>query len=320
MVGFEGAAMPDPFRLHFKEHPFGGVILFSRNYSGKEQIKGLCKELQNYNTSNNPDSPPLFIGVDQEGGRVLRFGPPFFQSPSNRIWGELNDLDKTLKNAEEVGKELREAGININFAPCLDVDTNPDNPIIGDRSYGTDSQLVARHGAAAIHGFSKGRVFPVGKHFPGHGDTFVDSHIDLPSVDTTPGQLEKTAIVPFARGLANGLEMIMTAHVLYNKIDSRFPATFSRKILSEMLRKGMGFKGLIFTDDMEMGAISKRYDFSESCLLALEAGADILLVCHKEEKQALAFRTIYDAVRSGKISEKRIDESIGRIMRLKGRL
>ncbi|MBI5186356.1 MAG: beta-N-acetylhexosaminidase [Nitrospinae bacterium] len=320
MVGFEGPSPSDDLLEFFKDFPFGGVILFSRNYKDKGQVRNLCSTIQEWNLRYNPGAPPLFIGVDQEGGRVKRFGPPFIESPPNRTWGELNAPEKTRENARAVGKELRDSGLNINFAPVLDVDTNPDNPIIGDRSYGPDPLLVSRHGVAAIQGFMEGGVFPVGKHFPGHGHTSLDSHACLPEVDTSMKQMAKVELVPFVNGIKGGLEMLMSAHVVYKNIDPQCAATFSRRILTGLLREEMGFKGLVFSDDMEMGAVPECHDFPEACVRAVEAGCDILLICRDREKQETAFRSLQNAVKSGRIQEKRIDESLERVMRLKNRL
>lgn len=320
VVGFEGTAPTEDLRRFLRDHPFGGIILFSRNYSGKEQVTELCARLQEWNRADHPDAPPLFIGVDQEGGRVKRFGPPFTQSPPNRTWGEKDDPDKTLENATLVGKELREAGVNINFAPVLDVDTNPRNPIIGDRAYGHDPDLVARHGAASIRGFLQGGVFPVGKHFPGHGDTSLDSHLDLPVVEATIERLREVELPPFAKGIEAGLEMIMTAHVLYKNIDPLAPATFSRRILSGLLREEMGFDGIVFSDDMEMGAVGCHCPFPDACCMAVDAGVDVLLVCKDREKQIAAFHALIDAVEEGKIDEARVEESVERILRLKKKI
>lgn len=320
MLGFEGTAPTDDLRRFLRDYPFGGIILFSRNYSDKEQVTELCARLQEWNRADHPEAPPLFIGVDQEGGRVKRLGPPFTQSPPNRTWGEQDFPERTRENARIVGRELKEAGININFAPVLDVDTNPNNPIIGDRAYGPDPCLVSRHGRAAIQGFRKGGVFPVGKHFPGHGDTSLDSHLDLPAVDTTLEHLKKVELTPFAMSIAEGLEMIMTAHVLYKNIDPLKPATFSRRILSDILRGEMGFDGVVFSDDMEMGAVGCHCPFPEACCMAVDAGVDILLVCKDREKQTAAFHALVNAVEEGKIGEARVEESVERILRLKNKI
>lgn len=319
MVGFEGSSPSEEFLDFLKNFPFGGVILFSRNYKDKEQVRDLCAHIREWNTRCHPGAPPLFIGVDQEGGRVKRFGPPFIESPPNRVWGEMDDLEKTRENARTVGKELHDVGVNINFAPVLDVDTNPINPIIGDRSYGPDPVLVSRHGAAAIKGFYEGGLFPVGKHFPGHGHTSMDSHLCLPVVETSLEQLSEVELLPFVHGIESGLEMIMTAHVVYKNIDPQCPATFSNRIISGLLREQIGFKGLIFSDDMEMRAVAECFDFPEACLKALEAGCDILLICRDREKQERAFRCIHEAVKNGRLPEEQIDESVERVIRLKNR-
>jgi len=314
MIGFEGTTLTAQVRDLLPGFPVGGVIFFSRNYSGKEQIRKLCAGLQEWNARMHPGSPPLFLGVDQEGGRVRRFGPPFSVAPPNRAWGKIDDPQKTEQGAMAVGGELRDAGININFAPVLDVDVNPDNPVIGDRSYGSDPALVARHGKAAIRGYRKAGVFPVGKHFPGHGRTSLDSHISLPHVNISMEQLKEVELVPFAGAIQEGLGMIMSAHVVYKGIDPAYPATFSSRILTGLLRQEMGYDGLVLTDDMEMGAVTGSYDFPEACLMAVEAGADILLICHNQEKQETACRAVYDAVKQGRIAEKRIDQSLERVM------
>ena len=253
MVGIEGQSPSKATTSLIQKNYFGGVILFSRNLHDPLQCAGLIKSLKAASKET-----PLFIGIDEEGGRVSRLPrlsgvvPPFTSFPAARTLGKCNDVPLTYNCAEAMAEELFAVGINMNFAPVLDVDTNPKNPIIGDRSFGKTPLVVEEHGLAMMSGLQDNRVISCGKHFPGHGDTAHDSHTTLPVVDLSLSQLMNRELKPFIHLVQNRLATVMTAHVLYPKVDPDYPATLSKKILSSILRQAIGFSGMVVSDDLEM--------------------------------------------------------------------
>lgn len=315
IVGFEGTEISDPLVKLIKELKIGGVILFSRNYRDLSQLIKLINDLQS--CSLEYQDLPLFISVDQEGGRVSRLGKPFTQFPPCADLGSSNQENHTKSYASILAKELRACGINMNYAPVLDILTNSENSVIGDRAIGSDPNLVTFHGNIIINEFLKQKLIPVGKHFPGHGGTSVDSHIELPEVDADMAHLSTAETIPFQRAIHTGLEVIMTAHVKFPNVDSVFPATLSKTILTEFLKEELGFHGITMTDDLEMDAIQKYYSDEEIPVLAIQAGADCLLVCHSNSKQHALIKGLKEAVRKGMITEKRIQESFEKISDIK---
>jgi beta-N-acetylhexosaminidase len=213
--------------------------------------------------------------------------------------------------------ELNAFGFNLDFAPVLDVNSNPNNPVIGDRSFGNDASVVSRLGTKTMKGIQSQGVISVIKHFPGHGDTSVDSHLELPTVNKSFGQLKEVELVPFAHAIENGADIVMAAHILLPKIDSEYPASMSKPILTGILRDDLGFDGVILTDDMTMGAITENFEIGRAAVQSVKAGSDIILVAHDYENVVATFKALKAAVESGEISEKRIDESVTRILQLK---
>ncbi|UCD83793.1 MAG: beta-N-acetylhexosaminidase [Deltaproteobacteria bacterium] len=319
MVGFNGLSSTREIKELITEYHIGGVILFERNIKSPLQIAKLCQELQ----SASPEIP-LFIAIDQEGGKGFsRLKAPFTLFPGNHALGECFLKTKSIKLAYQFGevtaKELNAVGINFNLAPVLDVNTNPKNPIIGKRAFGDDSHLVSELGLAVIAGLQDNKVIACGKHFPGHGDTAVDSHKELPVVDHDLKRLCKVELRPFEHAVKNGLRTVMTAHVLYPQLDKKFPATLSGRIVDGLLREKLDFEGLVISDDLEMGAIAKNFEIEEAAVKAVKAGIDILLISHHPDKQKQVFRAILNAVEQGKIPEERIDLSWEWIIGLKKR-
>jgi beta-N-acetylhexosaminidase len=292
----------------------GGVILFRRNVKDPAQILSLTRSLQ-----RAAPRAPLFIAVDQEGGRVTRLPPPFTQFPAAAILGRRNGVSLTYAIGEAMGRELAAVGINMNMAPVLDVNTNPDNPIIGDRAFGDRPMVVEEHGLALMVGLQDRRVIACAKHFPGHGATSADSHLELPTVSASLRQLERIHLRPFEHAVANRLAAVMTAHVRYPALDQRAPATLSKKILTNLLRNAMGFDGVVITDALEMKAIANQYGPADAALKAFQAGADVLLFCEDMDAPADAVDALEAAVHRGRLSEARIDQSLNRILRLKER-
>ncbi len=317
MVGFDGLTPSRKIKELITKYHIGGVILFERNIKSPLQIAKLCRELQ----SISPETP-LFIAIDQEGGRGFsRLKEPFTRFPGNKALGHCFLKTKSIKLAYKFGeitaKELSAVGINFNLAPVLDVNTNPKNPIIGKRAFGDDPHLVSELGLAVIAGLQDNKVIACGKHFPGHGDTTTNSHKELPIVDHSLERLRKIELRPFAHTIKNGLKAVMSAHVLYSQLDDKFPATLSGKIIDGLLREELGFKGLVITDDLEMGAIANSFEIEETAVKAVKAGIDILLISHHPDKQKRAIEAIATAVGKGEISEERIDLSWEWIIALK---
>jgi len=291
----------------------GAVILFERNLQPPYIYTAeLINELQ------AASKLPLLIPVDQEGGNGCRFNaPPFTVFPFNAVIGATGSEDYARKAAQVTAEELKAVGVNYDLAPVTDVNSNPNNPIIGPRSFGESSELVSRFAAAAIAGYQESGVIACAKHFPGHGDTSKDSHLELPTVDRPRSELETVELVPFSAAIRAGVDSIMTAHVIYPALDASLPATLSKAIITELLRGEMGFREVVITDCLEMKAISENYGIGEAALMAIHAGADILLACHTLSRQREIYETVLRAAMDGVIEESRINKSVDRILTLK---
>ena len=303
-------------REHFRRFEYNGVILFAKNVANRAQLVKLISDLQEL-----CDVPPM-ITVDQEGGLVERFRfAEITGHPGAMAMAAGGDTKWTEQSYRIMGTELESLGVTVNFAPCLDVNSNPTNPIIGARSFGSEAQTVSRHGVAATLGLQAGGVAACGKHFPGHGDTDKDSHIDLPTVSRGTGELEEVELAPFQAAIDAGIDALMTAHVTFPALDPTpgLPATLSRPILTGLLREKMGFEGVIFTDSMAMHAIATRFGVGEAAVMSVEAGADIVLACGPFQNHIASVEALAEAVRSGRLDEQRIDASLERIYALKAR-
>lgn len=302
-----------------REYNIGGVILFRENFVNRTQSKQLIQDFQ------GEASIPLMMAVDQEGGLVTRvsFAPRF---PGNMALGATGDTELSKQVGLAIGSELRGLGIHINFGPVLDINNNPDNPVIGTRSFGDNAELVTKMGLAYMEGLNEAGVAAVGKHFPGHGDVDADSHLVLPKSDKTLDQLRSLELKPYQSLISEGLQGIMTAHITFNQIDSRtqiskkdgrsigIPATLSSSLMTDLLRTEMGYDGVLFSDAMNMNAIANHYGPVEAAILAIEAGVDVILMPINIEE---VYNGLIDAVESGRIDESRIDESVRRILQLK---
>ena len=311
-VNDHAAALVDEFAV-------GGVVLMGRNIGPPAQTRGTIAELQGRAKARG--LPPLFVAVDQEGGRVQRLGPPHYPAhPAARATGDTGDPEQARVAARRIGEGLRDLGFNWDFAPVLDVNNNPQNPVIGDRAYGTDPALVAAMGAQAVRGFQEDAgILACGKHFPGHGDTDTDSHHALPRIGHGQARLDAVELVPFRAALAAGLAAVMTSHILFPALDARLPATLSPATLTGLLREELGFDGLIITDDLEMKGVAEGWGAAEAAVLATQAGADLLLCCHTWETQRQIQRALVRAVETGRLPKARIDESVARIAAAKAR-
>lgn len=298
----------------------GGIMLAARNIRDTRQSADLTSRLQAL-AAKSGAGVPLLIAADQEGGYVVRLrGEHLF--PGNMALGATGSPALVQRVAQAMGTELRAAGINMNFAPVLDVNSNPDNPVIGVRSFGENPVLVAQMGSAYIAGMHAAGVLTTAKHFPGHGDTAQDSHIALPTVAHPRSRLDKVELYPFNQAIKDGVDAIMTAHVTFPAIEPTpaMPATLSPKVLTGLLRNELGFAGLVVTDSMGMAAITQKYGMAEAAIMAVQAGADIVLTASGWNDVDDIVAAILAAVRNGAISESRIDASVRRILAVKERI
>lgn len=319
VTGFDGTTLNDQTRSLILDHGIGGFILFERNYESPQQLRALTTEMQKLALSRPPHRP-LWISVDQEGGRVCRLKAPFSALPFQSRLGKADSKELAFQYGKALGDELRVVGINLDYAPVLDANTNPANPIIGERAISADPELAGRLGSAVIRGFYASGVLPVGKHFPGHGDTELDSHLALPIVHKDAASLERQELVPFAHAFQEDLPMLMTAHVVYPAWDETHPATFSKFIMRDLLRGRMGYQGLVISDDLEMKAVADHYPLDSMPELGLTAGIDLFLVCHSIEKTLNLKEGLIRAGEWGGMLAARIEESAQRVERIKQRL
>jgi beta-N-acetylhexosaminidase len=290
------------------EGKIGGAILFGRNVESPDQVRALCKELLEAAPADNP----LLLAIDQEGGRVQRFRAPWSEWPPMRQIGERNDLDLTRKVARGLAKELKDFGIGLDFAPVVDVDTNPENPIIGDRSFSRESEGVSRHASAFIEAMQGEGVAACAKHFPGHGDTDTDSHLELPVLEHDLDRLRSVELPPFAAAVEADVASIMTAHIIFRGVDSKLPATLSKAAL-DVLRKEMSYDGVIFSDDLEMKAVADNYSLETQVFGGLDAGIDAFLVCSRSDLRDAVLALLEEAP-----SEK-LTEPLRRVAGMKAR-
>jgi beta-N-acetylhexosaminidase len=309
-VGFEGAS-PSPEVLELVRRGVYGVILFARNVENAEQVAELSASLK------RAAGRPLLVSVDQEGGRVarLRARHGFTELPPMRALGRTGDEGAAFEVGAMLGRELRAVGIDQDYAPVVDVDTNPANPVIGDRSLGCDPLLVGRMGAALARGLQSSGVAACAKHFPGHGDTSQDSHTGLPRLPHPLRRLEEVELPPFRALAAAGVASVMTAHVVFEALDPGHPATLSPTVM-QLLRTWCGFDGPALSDDLEMAAVAAHFPLEVAVPAAISAGVDGMLVCHRADVQARAIDLARGAVERGAVSPARLLEARARIGRL----
>ena len=313
MAGFEGTQVSEREVFLIEDYHIGGFIFFGRNITNEEETRNLIHELKTIKS----DSPvQLFIGVDEEGGPVSRLSGIYRNLPPQSSLGESGDPEIAYEYGSIQGEKLRRLGFNVNFSPVLDVDSNPNNPVIGNRAISNDPSLVAQLGIQVWKGIGDQGVVPVGKHFPGHGDTDVDSHTLLPVIEKSREELDETELVPFQASVDQGIPALMVGHLLIPALDQE-PASLSEGIMEDLLRDEMGFRGVLFSDDLTMGAITDRMSVSEAAVDFIGAGGDVALICHGETEVMEAFKAIEAAVRDGIISEEYIDQKLVRIIRLK---
>ncbi len=313
MVGIGGYELTTAELNICRSLNFGGFILFSRNCCEPAQIHSLCRALATA-TCNLP-----FIAIDEEGGRVHRLPPPFTHFPPAALVGKTGSPDLAFRFGRAVAAELTLLGVNLNFAPVLDVNSDAENPIIGDRSFGTTPDRVATMALAWSEGLSSMGIIPCGKHFPGHGNTDTDSHLSLPLVAKSLSELHAVELIPFLHACRSRIEALMTAHVVFPALDDKFPATLSSRIVTEVLRRELGYDGLVFSDDMKMKAITQNFDAGEAAISSVRAGIDVLLYCHDLSKADSIVELLCREARHDSQLRARIEESTARIDKLKKR-
>jgi len=291
----------------------GGIILFQKNCESIEQICELTNTLQKRIAPEAYKALPCFIGIDHEGGRVQRIKEPFTVFPPMAELGKLNSAKSAFEVGYVMGKELRAVGVNLNFSPVVDVPYDMNTDGLWDRAFSTDPEVVANMGSAVVRGIQKGGCIGVLKHFPGHGSVNLDSHMDLPVCSKRLEEMSERHWLPFRKGLRARAEGVMTAHIIVESIDSEKPATFSRKVIQDYLRKDLRHSKLIFSDDLEMGAVKKRYELQEAAFLAVQAGCDVVLLCHDYAQVEEVWRHLVKAFEGGVLSEARLDETLKRI-------
>lgn len=311
MIGFKGKSLDRETKDFIQGFHIGGVILFDHNLSSASQIRSLCKELKKLNKI-----PPL-ISVDEEGGRVSRLKRIISKAPPAGALGKIGSVELVRSSFKNTARELKLLNINMNMAPVLDINTNPKNPVIGDRAFGKGHKMVTKMGLAAMKALYDEGIIAVAKHFPGHGDTSKDSHLALPKLNHNLNRLRRVELKPFIAAIRHSVDAIMTAHILYKGIDPNCPATLSRRIIHDLLRKELGFNRVVISDDLTMKGITGEYRIDDAAVLAKNAGVDILLVCHHRKDQARVYERLIKSVEKKEISQSVIDQSVKRILKLK---
>ncbi|RIJ66388.1 beta-N-acetylhexosaminidase [Rummeliibacillus sp. POC4] len=313
LAGISGTTMDANTKKLVNQFHIGGIIFYKNNFNTPAQTIQLVNQLKTENSSRLP----LFLSTDQEGGRVTRLPGGLTNFPTNEQIGKVNNREFSYKIGTLLGRELKEFGLNLDFAPVLDINSNPNNPVIGDRSFGNNLEIVSELGIQTMKGIQSQNVIPTIKHFPGHGDTSVDSHLDLPIVNKSLKELKELELIPFERAIDDGADVVMVAHILLPKLDKTNPASMSKAIMTDLLRNKLSFNGVIITDDMTMGAITEHFDIGKAAVESVKAGSDIILVGHNYDNVVKIIASLKRAVQNGEISEQRLNESTERIIQLK---
>lgn len=308
--GIKGTSLTLEEISFIKNEKLGGIILFSHNFEDPAQLAELVNNIQKHR-----DEYPLFISVDQEGGRIMRFKKHFTQFPSMMDLSRMNSPKLVFEVHEILARELAACGINLCYSPVCDILTNPENKVIGDRAYGTDAETVEKYISAAIRGLQTNGIMACAKHFPGHGDTSKDSHFDLPLVKTTIPEMRKREMIPFIKASKSRVEFMMMAHLMVDALDDKMPTSLSAKAY-DFLRNETKFTKIVITDDMEMKAIADKYTIEESAVLAMKAGTDMLLYRFMEDAEK-ALNAVREAVKKRVIQKEVMIEKLGRVERCK---
>lgn len=312
MAGFDGKGLDRALRSLIADLRVGGLILFKRNVESPRQLAELCRSVQHY--ARDCGLPPLFIAIDQEGGQVARLSAPFTRFPGNPAMREVSDATRF---AQITAIELSWIGINMNLAPVLDAAPEGFDSIMAGRTFGSDPRWVAQLGETVIAGLQSGGIMAVAKHFPGIGRTRLDSHLDLPFLDADLSALEAYDLIPFHAAIQQQVAGVMLAHILYRHLDPEWPASLSTAIARDLLRRRMGFKGVVLTDDLEMGAITRHYGFDAAVRQVLRADIDVALICHSAEKLRRAHAVMLKRIERSEKRRYGAEASAGRILALK---
>ncbi|MFP5113992.1 beta-N-acetylhexosaminidase [Bacillaceae bacterium C204] len=313
IAGISGTTMDTNTKNLLTKNKVGGIIFYKENLVNPTQTVQLVNQLK----SESDPNLPLLLGVDQEGGRVTRLPGGLVNVPPNKEIGAINNSQFSYNVGTILGKELKGFGLNLDFAPVLDINSNPKNPVIGDRSFGNHSEIVSKLGIQTFKGIQSQKVITTIKHFPGHGDTSVDSHLELPIVNKSLQQLKELELIPFERAINSGADVVMVAHILLPKLDAVFPSSMSKNIITGILRKQLDYSGVVITDDMTMKAIIDHYTIGRAAVESVKAGSDIILVGHDYNNIVETISSLKIAVQKGEITEQRINESVSRILELK---
>lgn len=315
IVGMEGTAMDDMSKKMLEKYHVGGFIFFKDNIQSTAQAVKLFNDLKKAN-ENNP--LPLWLSLDEEGGRVTRLPDELVKIPASGVIGKSKDPKLAEKVGRQIGRRLSGYGLNMDFAPVLDVNSNPRNPVIGDRAFGSTADQVSTMGLAAMKGIAGTGVVPVVKHFPGHGDTAIDSHLGLPVIKHDRNRLDKVELAPFRQAIQAGAEVVMVGHLLMEQIDPDTPASYSKPVITGLLREELGFEGVVITDDLTMGAVAQsEKGIGEAAIQSVLAGTNIVLVGHDYRLEEEVLKSLTEAVQSGRIPESTLDERVLAVLRLK---
>lgn len=315
-MGIKGHSLTDTEKKFIVENNIGGLILFARNIDSPEQVHDLCRDIQSLR-HKQPDKAPLFIGVDQEGGRVARLRAPLTVWPPLKKLGDIDNPTASFHFSHRLGVELKALGINLNFAPCIDVLSNPANTVIGDRAISHDFNIVAKHASALVRGLIKADVIPCVKHFPGHGHTLLDSHDALPIENMTLAELSATSLQPFKKAFRSRADLVMLAHILFTSIDPKYPVTLSETFIQNILRGDCRYRGLIITDDLGMKALTSHYSVEEVAIRALSIGVDLLCYCNDFDAPPKAMEALVDACANGPLKKELVEANAKKIIQYK---
>jgi beta-N-acetylhexosaminidase len=315
VAGFNGHQIPVELRSLAREFSLGGVILFARNVADPEQVAEVA-----FDASHLVSDLPVWVSVDQEGGRVARLKSPFTEWPPMATLGRSGDVTLASRFARALAEELKAVGVTLDYAPVLDILTNPKNPAIGDRALAEKAEEVARLGTTIIRTLQGEGIAACGKHFPGHGDTVADSHFELPLVEHPPERLREVEFLPFRAAIEAGVATMMCAHVLVPALDEERPASLSKRIVTDLLRHELTYDGVILTDDLEMKAIVNGFAVPAAAVLAVEAGCDGVLVCSGDhDTQAATLEALVHAVEENQVPLRRLEDALDRQRRAKER-
>lgn len=312
IIGIEddGTTASQQTKQFIQEQGVGNIILFKRNIKSTEQLSALVQDLKSL---PGEQMPPLWVSIDQEGGKVNRLPQQF---PSAQALAEQNDPDVTEQTGSDIGKALSGLSIDVDFAPVLDINSNPKNPVIGSRAFGTEPESVVKHSMAMLDGLDD-YVLTVGKHFPGHGDTNVDSHYSLPIINKSWEELEQLELIPFRAAIEHHIDAMMVGHLYLPQVDEQYPASLSPTVISHYLRDELNFEGVIITDDLVMGGITENYEVGEAAVLALQAGNTMFIVGHHPEQQQAVIDSLVEAVEQHIIDEAEIDKRVALVLQMK---